>query len=72
VIFDSSPLLGASETSVLAQMTGQAVIVVEEALSSHRQVQRALSLLRPKMAIGLVLNKSRTRQKDYYGYYGAS
>lgn len=72
VIFDTSPLLGASETSVLAQMTGQALIVVEEARTSQRQVERALSLLKPKMAIGLVLNKSRTRQKDYYGYYGAS
>jgi receptor protein-tyrosine kinase len=72
VIFDTSPLLGASETSVLAQMTGQAVIVVEEACTSQRQVERALSLLKPKMAIGLVLNKSRTGQKDYYGYYGAS
>ncbi|WP_020679671.1 XrtA-associated tyrosine autokinase [Marinobacterium rhizophilum] len=72
VIFDTSPLLGASETSVLAQMTGQALIVVEEGRTSQRQVERALSLLKPKMAIGLVLNKSRTRQKDYYGYYGAS
>jgi receptor protein-tyrosine kinase len=72
VIFDTSPLLGASETSVLAKMTGQAVIVIEEARTSQRQVERALSLLKPNMAIGLVLNKSTTRQKDYYGYYGAS
>nr|WP_067297880.1 AAA family ATPase [Marinobacterium profundum] len=72
VIFDTSPLLGASETSVLAKMTGQALIVIEEARTSQRQVERALSLLQPKMAIGLVLNKSRTGQKDYYGYYGAS
>ena len=72
VIFDTSPLLGASETNVLAQMTGQAVIVVEEERTTHAQLQSALSLLDPNMAIGLVLNKSKSRRREYYGYYYAS
>ncbi len=71
VIFDTSPLLGASETNVLAQMTGQAVIVVEEKKTSHAQLQQALRLLNPDMAIGLVLNKS-SGQRDNYGYYYAN
>ncbi|MEH6824667.1 MAG: XrtA-associated tyrosine autokinase [Motiliproteus sp.] len=71
VIFDTSPLLGASETNVLAQMTGQAVIVVEEKKTSHAQLQHALSLLNPNIAIGLVLNKSNG-QRDNYGYYYAN
>ncbi len=71
VIFDTSPLLGASETNVLAQMTGQAVVVVEEKKTSHAQLQHALSLLNPNIAIGLVLNKSNG-QRDNYGYYYAN
>lgn len=71
VIFDTSPLLGASETNVLAQMTGQAVVVVEEKKTSQAQLQQALSLLNPNMAIGLVLNKSNGR-RDNYGYYYAN
>ncbi len=71
VIFDTSPLLGASETNVLAQMTGQAVIVVEEERTTHPQLQQALSLLDPDMAVGLVLNKSKSRSREYYGYYYA-
>ncbi len=72
VIFDTSPLLGASETNVLAQMTGQAVVVVEEERTTHPQLQQALSLLDPNMAVGLVLNKSNSRRREYYGYYYAS
>ncbi|MFT5720798.1 MAG: protein-tyrosine kinase [Motiliproteus sp.] len=71
VIFDTSPLLGASETNVLAQLTGQAVIVVEEKKTSQAQLQQSLSLLNPNMAIGLVLNKSNGR-RDNYGYYYAN
>lgn len=72
VIFDTSPLLGASETNVLAQMTGQAVVVVEEQRTTHPQLQQALSLLDPNMAVGLVLNKSKSRRREYYGYYYAN
>ncbi len=71
VIFDTSPLLGASETNVLAQMTGQAVIVIEEKKTSHAQLKQALSLLNPNMAIGLVLNKSQGKRVNY-GYYYAN
>ncbi|MEH6648464.1 MAG: XrtA-associated tyrosine autokinase [Motiliproteus sp.] len=72
VIFDTSPLLGASETNVLAQMTGQAVVVVEEQRTTHPQLQHALTLLDSNMAVGLVLNKSKSRRREYYGYYANS
>lgn len=71
VIFDTAPLLGASETHVLSQMVGQAVIVVEEERTTHSQLERALSMLNPDLAVGLVLNKSKSRRRDYYGYYYA-
>ncbi len=71
VIFDTSPLLGASETNVLAQLTGQAVIVVEQEKTKQRNLDRALEVLHPDQAVGLVLNKSKSSRKDYYGYYYA-
>ncbi|MEH6625323.1 MAG: XrtA-associated tyrosine autokinase [Motiliproteus sp.] len=71
-IFDTSPILGASETNVLSQMTGQGVIVVEEERTTHGQLERSLSLLNPEMAVGLVLNKSKKSRKEYYGYYYAN
>lgn len=71
-VFDTSPILGASETGVLSQMMGQGVIVVEEERTTHGQLERAISLLDPKMSAGLVLNKSKKSRKEYYGYYYAS
>lgn len=71
-VFDTSPILGASETSVLSQMIGQGVVVVEEERTTHSQLERAISLLDPKMSTGLVLNKSKKSRKEYYGYYYAS
>lgn len=70
-VFDTSPILGASETGVLSQFMGQAVIVVEEERTTHGQLERALSLLNPNMSTGLVLNKSKKSRKEYYGYYYA-
>ncbi len=71
-IFDTAPILGASETNVLSQMTGQGVVVVEEERTTHGQLERSLSLLNQEMAIGLVLNKSKKSRKEYYGYYYAN
>lgn len=71
-VFDTSPILGASETGVLSQMMGQGVVVVEEERTTEGQLQRALTLLNPGMSAGLVLNKSKKSRKEYYGYYYAS
>ncbi|WNC68470.1 XrtA-associated tyrosine autokinase [Thalassotalea nanhaiensis] len=70
VIFDSPPLLGISETSVLAQLMGQALIAVEENRTSLHDVQQASALLHDELAKGLVLNKAFHAQKELYGYYG--
>ncbi|MCW8883728.1 MAG: XrtA-associated tyrosine autokinase [Motiliproteus sp.] len=72
VVFDTAPILGASETGVLSQMIGQAVVVVEEERTTHGQLERALSQLDPKTAVGLVLNKSKKSRREYYGYYYAN
>ncbi|WP_207061025.1 XrtA-associated tyrosine autokinase [Motiliproteus sp. SC1-56] len=72
VVFDSSPLQGASETKIIAQMTGQAVLVVEELRTTQKQVEQSLNLLGPNTKVGLILNKAKIGRKDYYGYYHAS
>jgi len=72
VIFDTSPLLGASETNVLSQHAGQAVVVVEEGRTTHHQLEQALRLLDPDIATNLILNKSNAGRSEYYGYYYAS
>ncbi|MGI9334472.1 MAG: XrtA-associated tyrosine autokinase [Gammaproteobacteria bacterium] len=74
VIFDSPPLLAVSGTSVLTEIVGQIVLVVEAVSTSKGALRDALRLLAnvPESRIGIVLNKSReTTHKSYrYGYYG--
>ncbi|WP_068544432.1 XrtA-associated tyrosine autokinase [Thalassotalea crassostreae] len=70
VIFDSPPILGVTETPVLARLMGQALIAVEENKTSLQHVESAASLLHEELATGLVLNKSLNSQKETYGYYG--
>ena len=71
VIFDAPPLLGVNETHVMANLVGQAVVVVEESRTKLSDVQVAVSQLEKKLAIGFLMNKSRGGAKDQYGYgYG--
>ena len=73
VIFDAPPLLGVNETSVLAGMCGQAVVVLEENKTKLNELDKALSLLPKELAVGFVINKAYySRDKGYgygYGYY---
>ncbi|NRA72398.1 MAG: AAA family ATPase [Gammaproteobacteria bacterium] len=72
IILDSPPLLGVSETQVLASLSGQGIIVVEESKTKTASISEAIKLLDPEMAIGFILNKSnegKRREKGYnYGY----
>ncbi|MFT5756244.1 MAG: protein-tyrosine kinase [Alteromonadaceae bacterium] len=70
VIFDCPPLLGISETYVLADLVGQAVIVVEESKTYIEEVKKATQNLNEDLAIGLVINKAISSHQDMYGYYG--
>lgn len=78
VLFDSPPMLGVSDASVLASEVDQSIIVVQ-----HRRFPRAM-LVRVKQAIlavggnvlGVVLNNvdlkydpNYSYQTSYYGYY---
>ena len=70
VLFDSPPLLAATESSVLASLMGQIVVVVEAEQTHQSSVKEALEGLDRDKPIGLVFNKSRTKPRSgYYGYY---
>ena len=70
VIFDSPPLIGVTETQVLANLMGQAVVVVEENKTKLANIQKATEHLNENLALGLVVNKAIRSHKDMYGYYG--
>lgn len=70
VIFDCPPLLGVSETQVLADLVGQGVIVVEESKTSIEDVKKATENLNENLALGIVINKAIRSHQDLYGYYG--
>jgi protein-tyrosine kinase len=70
VIFDCPPLVGISETQVLASLVGQGVIVVEESSTPIADVIEATKNLDEDLALGIVLNKAIRTHKDLYGYYG--
>lgn len=70
VIFDAPPLLGINETAILANLAGQALIVVNEGKTSLTRLSKAVDQLGPEMAKGFVINKSKQHAGDGAGYYG--
>jgi protein-tyrosine kinase len=76
VIVDTPPMLGINETTILANLAGQAIVVTEEARTKLVDIQNAVKQLNPDMAIGFIVNKSEQSTTDSasYGYYyhGAS
>ncbi|MCW9024272.1 MAG: XrtA-associated tyrosine autokinase [Gammaproteobacteria bacterium] len=73
ILFDSPPLLLASQAAVLAQLMGQIIVIVEAEKTPKSAVKEAISLLDEDKAIGVVLNKTKKlSSKSYYGsYYGS-
>lgn len=70
VIFDCPPVLGVTETPVLSDLVGQALVVVEESKTKTDDVKTAVSQLNSDIALGLVMNKTIRSKKEGYGYYG--
>jgi len=67
VIFDSPPLLLASESAVLAEMMGQIVLVIAAEHTVQHAVIDALTRLGQNKIKGLVLNKYRPSLGNRYG-----
>jgi len=71
IIFDSPPLLAASEAGVLASRMGQIVMVVEAGKTTEAALKEALSRIESSNVAGLLLNKSEgVGLRYYYGGYG--
>ena len=71
VVFDSPPLLAASEASALASEVGQIVLVVEAGKTSEATLKRALGRIDTSRVTGLLLNKVEATPLEYgYDTYG--
>jgi receptor protein-tyrosine kinase len=71
VIFDSPPLLAASEAGVLAGHVGQIIVVVEAGKTSEAALKNALGRIDSRRVTGLLLNKGDHPRLGYgYGGYG--
>jgi protein-tyrosine kinase len=78
IIFDSPPLLGITETPIIANLMGQAVIIVEENVTSLSELKAATKDLSPTLPVGVIINKSTRTNKstylanDYNNYNGVN
>jgi protein-tyrosine kinase len=69
IIFDSPPLLAASEAGALASHMGQIVIVVEAGRTPETALKAALGCIKSNNVTGLLLNKG-DHSRLGYGYDG--
>ena len=72
IVFDSAPLLAASEASALAHHMGQIVMIVEAGRTTERALKDAVSRIESSNVVGLVLNKGAGGRLGYGGGYGYS
>jgi receptor protein-tyrosine kinase len=71
VVFDSPPLLAASEAGALASQVGQVVVVVEAGKTSETTLKQALGRIDTSRVTGLLLNKVEATPLQYsYDAYG--
>ena len=71
VVFDSPPLMVASEASVLASQMGQVIVVVEAGKTPEPLLKNALGRIESANIVGVLLNKCASAGLwDAYGEYG--
>ncbi|HEY7887390.1 MAG TPA: P-loop NTPase [Steroidobacteraceae bacterium] len=70
VVFDSPPLLQTTESSALARIAGQIVVVVRADSTPQPLLLDALSTLQAHPDVSLVLNQSMQLSAKPYYYYG--
>jgi len=69
IIFDSPPLMAASQGAVLCNLVGQVVMVIESDVTPQHIVQEAVSKLQNCDVVGCVLNKTKQGLGlNYYAY----
>jgi protein-tyrosine kinase len=68
LVFDAPPLLGSTESRVLAALMGQVVVVIEADRTPQRSVMDALATLESCPVVMTLLNKASTSEAgSYYG-----
>jgi len=71
VIFDSPPLLAATEAEVLAALVGQVVLVVSAETTMQNTVKEAMKKLEDcDVVLGLLNKVQHEHRMSYYGYGG--
>jgi protein-tyrosine kinase len=70
IIFDSPPLLEATEAQAISTHVGQVVVVIAANITSRESVRAAIGLLDEQKPINAVLNKSRGGLLGGYYYRG--
>ena len=70
IIFDSPPLLAASEACVLASGMGQILLVVEAGKTTETALKDALRRIESTNVVGVLLNKGAAPGSGYHGGYG--
>ncbi len=71
IVFDSPPLLLATESHAIAAHCGQVVCVVRAGITPQGQLNDALDFVRARPFVALVLNQSVSpTSTQYYHYYG--
>jgi len=69
VLFDSPPLLLATESHALANCAGQVVLVVRAEVTSQNAVKDAINTIGVNKPVSLILNQtSAAPSSGYYGY----
>jgi protein-tyrosine kinase len=71
IIFDAPPCLASSEPSILADLVGQIVFVVEAHKTDREEIEASLRLISGCSNISLLLNKADTRNLEEFGSYSA-
>lgn len=72
VVFDSPPILAVTDASILASMTDGTIVVVEmgkDRPNLLREVKAALDKANARV-LGMVINKAKRGQSEYYYYRG--
>jgi len=70
LIFDAPPVLGLSDAVVLARRIGYAILVVRAGQTTDRALRHASELLQGSgiEVLGVVLNGTRARDEEAYGF----
>jgi capsular exopolysaccharide synthesis family protein len=71
ILFDSPPIIGVSDASVLASISDGAVLLIQHRRNPESMVQRARQIIESLKVpiVGVVLNQVPTGTGEDYGYY---